>query len=85
MPMSMSMSPSAPGGAPTGSQPAEMSYTVDGDLYRCTGALRIGVGPRVVFVQPNAAKGRRRGAALGQNARTTLIAPAVRDTIGPAR
>ncbi|HEV3032144.1 MAG TPA: hypothetical protein VG319_10915, partial [Polyangia bacterium] len=34
----------------------EMSYTIDGDLYRTSApTLRLSVGPRIQFVQPRAA------------------------------
>jgi diacylglycerol kinase family enzyme len=33
----------------------EMSYTIDGDLYRGTGPIAISVGPPIAFVKPSAA------------------------------
>jgi diacylglycerol kinase (ATP) len=52
-----------------GSQAPEMSYTIDGDLYRvpATSTLRISVGPRIAFVSPS------------------LLAAASGDTMEPAR
>jgi diacylglycerol kinase family enzyme len=54
----------------------EMSYTIDGDLYRApaSGTLRVSVGPRIQFVRP---RNRARAAAL-------LSAPAG-DTMVAAR
>ncbi len=34
---------------------ASMSYTIDGDLYRCEGPLTISMGPPILFVRPAAA------------------------------
>jgi diacylglycerol kinase family enzyme len=53
-----------------GSTPVgEMSYTIDGDLYKAKGTLRITIGPAIAFVKPN----------------TSLIARAVSDTMGVGR
>ena len=42
-----------PAPAAPGSQPTEMSYTIDGDLYRTSApSLTVTVGPRVLFVRP---------------------------------
>jgi diacylglycerol kinase family enzyme len=60
-------------GHPTG----EMSYTIDGDLYRvpATAPLRISVGPRIQFVRPRRAK---------VNA-PALLSPPAGDTMVAAR
>jgi diacylglycerol kinase family enzyme len=61
-----------------GSQPTEMSYTIDGDLYRTTvPTLTVTVGPRVLFVRP---RGHR---ALAPAA--TLLSRRPGDTMEAAR
>lgn len=37
----------------------ELVYTIDGDLYRTRGRLEVGLGPRLQFVKPRGASGRR--------------------------
>jgi diacylglycerol kinase family enzyme len=39
-----------------GSEAGEMSYTIDGDLYKTTGVLRIAVGPPIAFIDPELRK-----------------------------
>jgi diacylglycerol kinase family enzyme len=58
-----------------GDQPGEMSYTIDGDLYKGSGPLRITVGPHIAFVKPPFAETRS----------SRLLAPVQDDTIGVAR
>jgi diacylglycerol kinase family enzyme len=60
-------------GHPTG----EMSYTIDGDLYRVpsTAPLSISVGPRIRFVRPRRAKVRA----------SALLSPPAGDTMVAAR
>jgi diacylglycerol kinase family enzyme len=49
--------------ASTGGQPQEMSYTIDGDLYRATTpSLKLSVGPRVLFVRARDKAGALAGA-----------------------
>jgi hypothetical protein len=38
-----------------------MAYTIDGDLYRASGRLRISVGPAVEFIKPEGGLIRRQG------------------------
>jgi diacylglycerol kinase family enzyme len=58
-----------------GKQPGEMSYTIDGDLYRSVGPLRITLGPHIAFVKPPFVETRS----------TRLIAPPEKDTMESAR
>jgi len=67
--------------APQGDSTREMSYTIDGDLYRVAATtLRISVGPRIRFVRPRALG----GALAGTRAPELLSAPP-RDTMEAAR
>jgi diacylglycerol kinase family enzyme len=73
-----------PSGGPAnneaGSHPAEMSYTIDGDLYRTTAPnLVLTVGPRVLFVRP---RGQR---ALADARPPTLLSARPGDTMEAAR
>lgn len=73
----MEITPAAPADGPGGAP--EMSYTIDGDLYRATAAaLRISVGPRILFVRP------RRTAALAGPRPPTLLSAPPDDTMGAA-
>jgi diacylglycerol kinase family enzyme len=65
-----------------GNQPSEMSYTIDGDLYRTTASkLTLTVGPRVLFVRPP-----RAGATAIAGARPPTLLPAQPgDTMEAAR
>jgi diacylglycerol kinase family enzyme len=64
-----------------GSQPTEMSYTIDGDLYRVSApSLKLSVGPRVLFVKPD--DGRR--SALAGAAAPTLLSAGPKDTMEAA-
>lgn len=58
-----------------GAQSGEMSYTIDGDLYKGSGPLRITVGPAVTFVKPPALEARS----------SRLLAPIEEDTMRTAR
>jgi diacylglycerol kinase family enzyme len=58
-----------------GNQPGEMSYTIDGDLYKVRGILRISIGPPIDFVRPPHPETRS----------TRLIAPRAGDTMELAR
>jgi diacylglycerol kinase family enzyme len=60
-----------------GDQPGEMSYTIDGDLYRSSGPLRISLGPPIVFVRPPLADKEARS--------SRLLAPIEKDTMEVAR
>jgi len=40
---------------------SRMAYTIDGDLYRASGRLRISVGPAVEFIKPEGGLIRRQG------------------------
>src|SRR5262249_13160318 len=50
--MEVEPSPLAEPAPDGGDQPGEMSYTIDGDLYKGSGPLRITVGPHISFVKP---------------------------------
>jgi diacylglycerol kinase family enzyme len=68
--------------AATGGQPPEMSYTIDGDLYRVSvPSLKLSVGPRVLFVRPRADA----AAALAGAAPPTLLSARPGDTMEAAR
>jgi diacylglycerol kinase (ATP) len=67
--------PTAGDDGAAGNQAGEMSYTIDGDLYKSSGILSVGVGPAIAFVKPPAVETRS----------ARLIAPAAEDTIEVAR
>jgi len=70
---------SAPSETRRGQQPAEMSYTIDGDLYKTAELLRITLGPPIAFVRPPLP-------ATRKEARTMrLLAPVEKDTMEMAR
>jgi diacylglycerol kinase (ATP) len=76
----------APMSTPFGSPVSEMSYTIDGDLYRTPGtaSLRITVGPRIRFVRPDPA--RAGGLAIGVPRPSAQLPPAAAgDTMDAAR
>ncbi|HVR02298.1 MAG TPA: diacylglycerol kinase family protein [Polyangia bacterium] len=51
----------------------EMSYTIDGDLYRTSApTLRLSVGPRIQFVRPHAAENTQSPALLSAPAGDTM-------------
>jgi hypothetical protein len=52
-----------------------MSYTIDGDLYKGYGPLRITVGPHISFVKP----------PFPETRSSRLLAPVGDDTMGLAR
>jgi diacylglycerol kinase family enzyme len=67
---------------PPGSQPTEMSYTIDGDLYRTPAAtLRVSIGPRILFVRPRG----KAEAALASATPPSLLSAAPKDTMEAAR
>jgi diacylglycerol kinase (ATP) len=65
-----------------GGQAEEMSYTIDGDLYRApvTSTLKISVGPQIVFVRPESSP-----RLSPQSASPPLLAAASGDTMEAAR
>jgi hypothetical protein len=60
-----------------------MSYTIDGDLYKTTGPLRITIGPPVTFVRPTLVEGGTRRRLEQRSSR--LLAPVEKDTMEVAR
>jgi diacylglycerol kinase family enzyme len=70
------------GGAATNTS-SDMSYTIDGDLYRTPGPLRITVGPPVVFVKLEASNKAR--LEPPQTANPRLIEGTARDTMASGR
>jgi diacylglycerol kinase (ATP) len=77
----LEISPMSP---PDGSPTTEMSYTIDGDLYRTSAVgLRITVGPAVHFVRP---RGSAAVAALPRAPTVSALPPSTSgDTMGQAR
>jgi diacylglycerol kinase (ATP) len=72
-----------PAVTPGGHQAAEMSYTIDGDLYRTSEtSLRISVGPPIHFVRPRI---HGRGAVLPGVRPPTLLSGPPGDTMEVAR
>jgi diacylglycerol kinase (ATP) len=70
----------APDPTPSLTPSPEMSYTIDGDLYRTSAqSLRIAVGPRILFVRPAG------GGALAAKTPPQLLSAAAGDTIKAAR
>ena len=70
-----------PAPAAPGSQPTEMSYTIDGDLYRATTpSLKLSVGPRVLFV-----RARDKAGALAGAPAPSLLSARPGDTMEAAR
>jgi hypothetical protein len=68
--------------APGAGAGAEMSYTIDGDLYRTTErVLRLCVGPRILFVRPRPTAPALTGAEKPQS----LLSPRPEDTMEAAR
>jgi diacylglycerol kinase (ATP) len=69
-----------------GSASNEMSYTIDGDLYRtpASAGLRISVGPAIRFVRPRGLAGAAARALPGTSG-AELPTAAAGDTIGAAR
>jgi diacylglycerol kinase (ATP) len=79
---SSNMTSLTPGPGPSsqaGSQAGEMSYTIDGDLYRTAGALHISVGPRITFVKPRLGPGA--GKRLSHSVLPALRGPVPGDTM----
>jgi diacylglycerol kinase family enzyme len=69
---------------------AEMSYTIDGDLYRTSErVLRLSVGPRILFVKPRptvpALTGAGNDGAVGSPKPQSLLSPRPEDTMEAAR
>ena len=77
----------AENGDGSGDQPGEMSYTIDGDLYKISGPLRIAIGPPITFVKPPLGEGRygRRPRRLEAGRTSRLLAPVEKDTMEAAR
>jgi diacylglycerol kinase (ATP) len=66
-----------------GSEGSEMSYTVDGDLYRTTApSLRVSLGPRILFVRPRTDA---RAGALASASSPALLSEPRGDTMEAAR
>jgi diacylglycerol kinase family enzyme len=65
----------------------EMSYTIDGDLYRSSErVLRLSVGPRILFVRPRPTDRALVGAGDGGTTKPrTLLSPPAEDTMEAAR
>jgi diacylglycerol kinase family enzyme len=75
----LEMTPEPPAG---GGRPPEMSYTIDGDLYRSSApSLRVTLGPRVLFVRPRGSE----GVALAGARPPTLLSARPGDTMEAAR
>jgi hypothetical protein len=75
----LEVTPALDGG---GGRPPEMSYTIDGDLYRSSApTLRVTVGPRILFVRPPG----KAGIALAGARPPTLLSARAGDTMEAAR
>jgi diacylglycerol kinase family enzyme len=69
--------------ASTGGQLPEMSYTIDGDLYRVSvQTLKLSIGPRVLFVRP---RGNVGDLSLAGAPSPTLLSARPEDTMEAAR
>ncbi|HVZ71724.1 MAG TPA: diacylglycerol kinase family protein [Polyangia bacterium] len=77
----------APLPTPFGAPLSEMSYTIDGDLYRvpATARLRISVGPRIRFVRPRGLAGAQSPVLAAVRAVPQLPSPAAEATMDAAR